>query len=66
MRRLVLFTLVALAPSYVFTHHGGGPRPPVSAVRPPAVTYVTARHPALTIPIPALQRPDVSGSEGYT
>ena len=64
MRRLALFTLVALAPSYIFTHHGGGPRPPVSAVRPPPVTYVTARRPAPTIP--ALQGPEVSGSEGYT
>jgi hypothetical protein len=64
MRRLAVFTLFALAPSYIVTQHGGGDRPPSSSVQPPLVTYVSAKRHVPTSPIPAWHMPDVSGSEG--
>jgi hypothetical protein len=64
MRRLALFTLMALAPSYIVTH-GGGQRPPSSSAQLPRVTYVSAKRHLPAIPFPAVQWPNVSGSEGH-
>jgi hypothetical protein len=59
VKRLVLFTLFALAPTYIFTKGSEQPRPTArpSVLRP--TTYVNAPNPLEPTP------PDVSAAWGF-
>jgi hypothetical protein len=59
VKRLVLFTLFALAPGYIFTYGDDHQRTPAVRAPAPPVTLVGARHPLVTT-----TWPDPTGTSG--